>query len=128
MSKTEVKCEVNTCTHWIAGLCGAANIDILNEEVGKMAKSMEHTECKTFSKRRGVANMLGSLDNVNWSGLITEPFLPGQQLTPTITCVVDSCIHWSEGNRCHADEILVTGPDANECQDTNCGTFKLEGR
>ena len=37
----EVKCVVNTY-HWLpANLCGAGNIDILNEEVGKMSVSQE---------------------------------------------------------------------------------------
>lgn len=69
-----MKCEVNTCTHWIPGdLCAAGNIDILNEEEGKMSRLAEQTECKTFYRRRGLANIMGSIDNVNWGGMLSEP-------------------------------------------------------
>jgi len=120
-----VKCEVNTCTHWVPGdFCAAGNIDILNEEEGKMSHHSEQTECKTFYNRRSLANIMGSLDNVNWGGMLSEPFLPGQQLTPTVTCVVESCRYWSNGNRCDAEDIEVSGREANECQDTNCETFE----
>ncbi len=120
-----MKCEVNTCTHWIPGdLCAAGNIDILNEEEGKMSRLAEQTECKTFYRRRGLANIMGSIDNVNWGGMLSEPFLPGLQLTPTVTCVVDSCRYWSTGNRCEAEGIKVSGREADECQDTNCDTFE----
>jgi len=119
-----VECEVNTCTHWLPGnLCAAANIDILHEEEGKMAQQKEHTECKTFSHRRGLANMLGSLDNVNWGGMLTGVLRDGVQITPTVTCVVDTCKFWQEGNLCTAEAIFVSGNGATECQATNCDTF-----
>jgi len=120
-----VKCEVKTCNHWLPGdLCGAENIDILNEEEEKMSDMAEQTECKTFSERKGVANMIGTLDNVNWGGLAAGMFLDGQQVTPTVTCIVNSCIFWEDGDLCNAGNISVTGRHARECQDTNCYTFK----
>jgi hypothetical protein len=125
LSGPVVTCEVDTCTHWLPGnLCGAANIDILHEEEGRMAEQPEHTECKTFYDRRGVSSLLGSLDNVNWTGLVREPFVSGRDLTPTVTCIVESCRYWRDGDLCEADEIKVTGQGADECQDTNCGTFE----
>lgn len=125
MPSPKVKCEVNTCTHWLPGdYCSAANIDVLNEEVGKMSEDAAQTECKTFSERRGVANMLGSMDNVNWGGLTVGMFLDGQQVTPSVTCVVDTCEYWENGDLCSADSIMVTGRNARECQDTDCYTFK----
>lgn len=124
MSGPLVKCEVNTCTHWYKGLCTAANIDILHEEEGRMSQIDAQTECKTFYKRTGATSMLGSMDNVNWGGMVTAAFKEGQQLNPSVTCVVDTCTYWSDGNLCHAEGIVVTGHDANECQDTNCDTFK----
>jgi hypothetical protein len=121
----KVKCVVNTCTHWIYGdQCSAGNIDILNEEIGKMSQNKEQTECKTFSERRGLANMLGSADNVNWVGFAEELMGTGRQLNPTVTCVVDSCKYWAEGDLCAADTIEVTGRDAKECQATNCETYE----
>ena len=127
MPSPNVKCEVNTCTHWLpAGYCGASNIDILNEEEGKKPQMPDHTECKTFSERTGIANMLGSLDNVNWSGLAFGMMLDGQQLTPTVTCVVDNCAYWESDNLCSANAIQVSGREVSECQATNCHTFVIK--
>ncbi len=118
-------CEVDTCTHWLSGnLCGAGNIDILHEEEGKMAEQSEHTECKTFYHRGGVSSILGSVDNVNWSGVLRESVVRDREMTPSVTCIVDSCTFWREGDLCDADEIKVSGQGANECQDTNCVTFE----
>ncbi len=124
-----VSCEVDTCTHWLPGnLCGAASIDILHEEEGKMAQRAEQTECKTFySKSRGVTSYLGSMDNVNWTGMASEPFAGGQQTSPAVACVVDSCKYWHEGDLCAAESIHVSGRGANECQDTNCRTYENAG-
>lgn len=120
-----VKCVVNTCNHYVPGdLCIADNIDILNEEVGKMSEIAEQTMCKTFSERSSVPNYLGSLDNKNWDGLLTAAFQKGTQVTPTVTCVVDTCKYWDDGDVCIADSIEVTGRDAKECQTTNCETFE----
>ncbi|MGI6358759.1 MAG: DUF1540 domain-containing protein [Bacillota bacterium] len=119
---SKVKCHVNTCTHWMGGMCGAHNIDILPEEEGKMARIDEQTECKTFYKRDGLASYLGSMDNVNWSGMTST--MVGGEMSPSITCAVNSCVHWGDGDVCHADAIEVVGSNADECQDTNCRTFK----
>lgn len=120
-----VTCEADTCTHWLPGnVCAAGSIDVLHEEEGKMAERVEQTMCKTFyGKSRGVTSYLGSADNVNWSGMVAEPLMPGKQASPDVTCVVDSCKYWTEGDLCEADEIRVTGQGANECQDTNCKTY-----
>ncbi len=121
-----VKCEVNSCTHWMPdNICAAGNIDILYEEEGKMAREDAQTECKTFhGKRRGVTSYLGSMDNVDWPGMVAEPFAEGRQANPSVTCVVESCKYWAEGDQCEAETIEVTGEDADECQDTNCKTFE----
>lgn len=121
----KVKCEVDSCTHWVPGqFCAAGNIDILHEEEGRMSEHPEHTQCKTFYRRGGAANYLGSADNVNWTGVAADAFLPGQQTNPEVTCVVDSCRYWAKGDRCDADGIEVAGQAADESQDTNCATFK----
>lgn len=122
----KVRCEIKSCTHWIPGSrCGAAKIDILNEEVGRMSQEAEQTVCKTFSERRGLANLMGSADNVNWVGFAEEFVGTGRKLNPKITCVVDTCKYWHSGNLCNADDIEVSGKsDASECQATNCNTFE----
>jgi hypothetical protein len=104
-------------------LCSADGIDILNEEEDKMSGNAEQTECKTFYQRRGAASYLGSADNVNWDGMVSEVASLGHQMTPKVTCVVDSCKYWEDGDLCDADGISVTGKGADECQDTNCETF-----
>lgn len=125
----KVKCIVNTCTHWVPGnKCAAANIDILNEEVGKMSTIPEQTECKTFAERRGIANMLGSSDNVNWVGFAEEMVGQGRQLNPTVTCVVDTCKYWHDGNLCNVEAIEIVGKKVSECQATDCATFEYNGR
>ncbi|AZR72152.1 hypothetical protein BBF96_01330 [Anoxybacter fermentans] len=120
----KVKCVVNTCTHYVPGdLCGAANIDVIHEEEGKMSKNSEQTQCKTFQIRSSFSNILGSLDNVNLTGALSEPFISGTQLTPSVTCIVDSCKYWDKGDLCGAEKIYISGRDADECQDTNCATY-----
>ncbi|HHY06757.1 MAG TPA: DUF1540 domain-containing protein [Clostridia bacterium] len=118
-----VKCIVNTCNHYLPGdKCVAENIDILNEEVNHMSQNAEQTMCKTFAQKSGIANYLGTLDNKNWDGLVSA-FKPGTQITPTVTCIVDTCKYWEQGDVCIAESIEVTGHDSRECQDTNCQTF-----
>jgi len=122
---TKVKCYVNTCTHFVTGnLCGAGNIDIMHENETQMAQIVDQTMCKSFHEAKGVTSYLGSMDNVNWTGTIAEMVLPGHHLDPTIACTVSSCVYWAEGRRCTANEIVVNGVMANECQDTNCKTFR----
>lgn len=119
-----VKCVANTCTHYIPGeRCSAANIEILYEEESRMAENSEQTQCKTYQSRSNAASMLGSLGNMNFMGAITELFVPGIQLTPTVSCVVDSCQYWEQGNICTAEHIDVSGYNANEGQDTNCASY-----
>jgi len=127
MPGTKVKCKVNTCNHWLNGdFCSAGNIDIMHEEENKMSQNPEQTQCKTFYARRGLANLLGSLDNVNWGGLISKTLIPGSEVHPTVTCLVNTCTYWTEGNRCSAEKIDVVGANADESQDTNCFTFQLK--
>lgn len=105
-------------------VCGARNIDIMHEEEGRMAHIDDQTMCKTFHEAKGVTDYLGSADNVNWTGSAVELFIPGHHADPTISCTVASCVYWDEGRRCTAEAIEVTGMQANECQDTNCRTFR----
>lgn len=119
-----VKCVVDTCTHYVTGdYCSAGNIDIMHEEEDRMSQITEQTMCKTFAQASSFANMLGSLDNVNWGGSVSKLFAGGD-MNPTITCVVNSCEYWKDGNYCVAEAIEVSGRHADECQDTNCQTFR----
>lgn len=122
--ETLVYCNVETCAHWIMGnLCGAENIDILNELPQQMSEQASQTMCKTFQDKRTLANIIGAADNVNVSGALKEPFLEGEQLHPSITCTVASCKYWEDGNVCVAKRIDVDGPSAQQCAQTQCATF-----
>ncbi|MHB0885656.1 MAG: DUF1540 domain-containing protein [Bacillota bacterium] len=121
MTNPVVKCAVDTCVHWLPDdACGAGNIDVLDEA----AKTSEDTKCKTFQLRSSVANMAGGLDNVNWGGMVREPFGEGRQLTPSVTCTARECTYWASGDRCEADSIDVSGSSANTCEETDCSTFE----
>ncbi|WP_274361376.1 DUF1540 domain-containing protein [Paenibacillus thermotolerans] len=124
-----VKCVVDTCTHYLYGdRCGAKNIDIMHEEETSMSQSVEQTMCKSFSHANGIANYLGSADNMNWGGTAMGLLNPNYEVSPSISCTVSSCKYWGEGAKCVAEAIEVTGMNSNECQDTNCLTFtKREG-
>jgi len=121
MPNPEVRCSVQTCVHWLPDdACGAANIDILDRQ----ARTVEDTRCKTFELRRSAANMVGAMDNVNWGGMVREPFQGGRQITPSVTCTVTDCSYWSSGDHCEAETIDITGASARACEDTDCSTFQ----
>ncbi|WP_227874377.1 DUF1540 domain-containing protein [Tumebacillus algifaecis] len=123
---TRVICSVNTCTHYLnEDVCGAAAIDIMHEEEGRMSALAEQTMCKTFHEASGITSYLGSIDNVNWTGALLKMAGSNHQANPQIDCTVASCHYWEEGRGCAASVIEVSGCQANECQDTNCKTFKL---
>ena len=47
----DVKCEVNSCTHWAAGnLCNASSIYVVNRMDNQASRS-EETDCKTFEPK-----------------------------------------------------------------------------
>ena len=121
----EVKCVVNTCTHYLYGdRCGAKNIDIVHEEETKMSLIVEQTMCKSFAHASSLANYLGSADNMNVAGTVMGLVNPAYQVHPSVACTVSSCEYWGEGAICVAKAIEITGRDSNECQDTNCQTFE----
>ncbi|MGI6344489.1 MAG: DUF1540 domain-containing protein [Bacillota bacterium] len=122
---TTVKCHVNTCTHWLKGMCGAGNIDILSESTSFQPVEGKETQCKTFHKREGIGDYLSSLDNVNWTG--TAASLLGGEMSPSITCTVDTCHYWGQGDRCQAEAIEISGSNADESRETNCQTYSREG-
>ncbi|WP_047153175.1 DUF1540 domain-containing protein [Aneurinibacillus tyrosinisolvens] len=126
--KPEVKCIVDTCTHYLYGdRCGAGNIDIMHEQETEMSAAKEQTMCKSFCHNQSIFNYLGSADNVNWTGSAIGLVNPDYKVSPSITCTVASCKYWGEGAVCIAEAIEVNGAASNECQDTNCITFERRG-
>ena len=122
--KTKVVCHVATCTHQLPGdLCGAKNIDILNQ-VPEGAGNKTETKCKTFYRKEGLGDYLRSADNVNWGGIVSGVFTTGaRDIHPSITCTVNNCQYWSPANLCHADAIEVTGHAADRDENTNCNSY-----
>ena len=43
-----------------------------------------------------------------------------------ITCVVNTCHYYGQGNHCHADKIEVQSPNARSTEMTDCATFLPE--
>lgn len=43
-----------------------------------------------------------------------------------VVCEVDSCVFWSEGNRCNAEQIYVVSnvSKAETKEETDCKTFE----
>ncbi|WP_255298329.1 DUF1540 domain-containing protein [Brevibacillus dissolubilis] len=123
---TQVKCIINSCTHYLYGdRCGARNIDIMHEQETAMSQNVEQTMCKSFSHNDHLMNYLGSADNVNWGGTAMGLVDPAYMVSPSISCTVSSCKYWGEGSLCVANAIEVNGlSNSNECQDTNCGTYE----
>lgn len=119
-----VKCIVNTCTHYLYGdRCGAKNIDIMHEEETNMSMIAEQTMCKSFVHARGIANYIGSADNINLGGTLAGLVNPQYDVSPSVTCTVSSCEYWGEGAICIAKGIEIIGENSDECQDTDCRTF-----
>lgn len=44
--------------------------------------------------------------------------------SPEVKCVVDSCVHWDQGNICSASAIEVNPPHASNSDETDCNTFE----
>lgn len=43
-----------------------------------------------------------------------------------VLCEVDSCRHWTSGNKCQAETILITTHDkAQKASETDCKTFEV---
>ena len=115
-----VRCEVNTCTHWLASAqCGATGIDIRSGD-GGLPGSSAGTACKTFYRKRGLANYLGSLQNINLWGAMG---LDDGVTNPEVECRVSNCRYWTPGDLCQADQVTVTGAGAATSGETNCKTF-----
>lgn len=44
-----------------------------------------------------------------------------------VLCEVDSCRHWSNGNRCAAEQIyIVSKQQASTSSETDCKTFEVK--
>lgn len=124
-----VKCVVNTCTHYLPGdVCAADAIHIWHQQEGKMSRTIDETECKSFHKNENLLDMVGAMHNVNADGMVTAPFFSGQQLNPGVKCIVSTCEYWKDGDICIAEAIEITGRNAQECENTNCQTFGMSDK
>jgi Domain of Unknown Function (DUF1540) len=127
--RPRVKCVVNTCTHYMPGdVCAADAIHIWHQQKGEMSRTPDETECKSFHKNENLLDMVGATHNVNAGGLVTAPFMAGQQLSPGVKCIVSTCKYWQNGDICEAEAIEITGSSAQECGETDCQTFGLSSK
>lgn len=124
MQSPRVQCTVSTCSHWVPkDLCNADAIDVLHDQ----SRTPGSTQCHTFVARTDVGATFKAMGNVDYTGAVSEPFAPGQQLNPRVMCVAQRCEYWYRGNECHAQRIHITGERAQRCADTDCATFELKG-
>lgn len=125
MSNPEVKCSVDSCTHYMPGdQCMAAKISVYNDEESGSSSTSEDTLCKSFHPRKSVGDMVGAFHNANIGGTISAPFIGGTQITPQVECFVKNCRHWDNQNHCEAKTIHVMGTNASTTSDTDCNTFE----
>lgn len=124
MPNPEVCCDVRSCAYWLPqDRCGADGIKVS----GPNARTPGSTECATFEPR-GASNMINAAGHMDLSAAVLEPFAPGRQLTPGVTCVVEPCYFWKQGNLCGADKIDIRGGhQAARSAMTDCSTFELKG-
>lgn len=123
MKSPAVKCEVNTCTHYIQGdYCSAAVIDVWHQQEGEMAKTDRETQCKSYHKNEGM-DALGAVHNMNVDALDA-----GSGFAPGVKCIVSTCEYWENNDLCNAKEIKISGRSSDECEDTDCQTFKYSGQ
>lgn len=125
MSSPQVKCSVDSCTHYMPGdQCMAAKISVYNDEVSGRSSTSEDTLCKSFHPRKSVGDMVGAFHNANIGGAISAPFIDGTQITPQVECFVKSCKYWDRQNHCEAKAIHVMGDNASMTSDTDCNTYQ----
>lgn len=132
---TQVRCDANACAHWLPGdRCSAGAIEIAAQGEGPPRGGPGDTFCRTFRHRRGLAQVVSTLDNLDWSGLVAEPFRPGTQAAPEVRCRVRACLFWRDGateaatgdaspGRCRAAGVQVSGQGATLPEETNCSTY-----
>lgn len=124
MKKQRIKCSVTSCAHWMyVNRCTADEIDISNKEISIMPKADVETECKTFTKKKGILDMLNTVENKNWFGFAEEILGAEEQLNPNINCTVETCKHWGKGNICDSELINIT-VNNNISLKVYCKTFK----
>jgi hypothetical protein len=123
MNSPSVKCEVNTCTHYVQGdYCAAAVIHVWHQQEGKMSKSITETQCKSYHKNEGM-DALGAVHNMNVDALDK-----GRGFAPGVKCIVSTCEYWDNGDYCTARDIKISGKNSDECEDTDCHTFVFSGQ
>ncbi|EGO65905.1 DUF1540 domain-containing protein [Acetonema longum] len=124
MANPVVRCTVDECAHYKAGdQCMAAQISVYNQGETGHSRDRQDTQCKSFHSRKTVGDLVGSLHNANVMGTVTAAFMDGTQITPNVECFVNNCHHWETNNRCRAESIQVSGPNAGKTDDTDCETF-----
>lgn len=97
-------CNVTSCFYNDSKLCSKNNILVAGDE----ACSSNSTCCDSFKAR--------SMDSYSSNA--------GTAARPTnVDCEAVKCTY-NENRLCHATQIGITGPNANQAEQTECSTFK----
>lgn len=111
-------CSAGTCVNNVSGLCSASIINV----IGNGADSSWETECETYSYN-SFKNVVANLGNTNYAGEIVQSFTNSEiYLTPEIECDADKC-KYNTDHKCTANNIYVSGKNANFSYATQCETF-----
>lgn len=121
---SRLSCDASNCFHSLPGnRCGAARIRIADQNPGRPAANAGDTCCLSFRYRHGLGEILSSLTNLNWRGLLREPSAEGVQVEPTIECSVENCLYRNEGEGCGAGMVRIGKEGATASGETDCSTF-----
>ena len=103
--QTRLSCSAMSCIHNSDHCCCKNEISV----DGKDAKDCCETCCATFSKR-GEGTFQNSFET------------PNNALH--IRCEAENCVY-NQNKVCQADQIGITGGNANDAAQTACATFKM---
>lgn len=124
MKKQKVECTVKSCAYWMyVNRCTAAEINISNKDLNIAPKNNSETECKSFMEKKGLSNILNSVENKNWFGFAEELLGAEERLNPNISCTVKTCKYWGKGNICNSELIKMTSNN-NIPLKVCCETYK----
>jgi hypothetical protein len=111
---TNVVCTADYCEYWTEGnLCNADSIVVKNIESGREASTIDETMCDTFKMRKNDGALNGQGSGAQDGNISLD-----------VSCTVDSCEYWGEGDRCVADKITVSGMDVKSEEGTACETYE----
>ena len=115
----DLGCSATTCVHNLGGLCSANTIHVQ----GSTAHTSSGTNCGTFAQK-GLKNAITNMGNMNIVGEVKQLFTNNSvEMSPGIKCEAESCV-FNRERACTADNLQITGPNAESSYGTRCETFR----